>query len=368
MAAKKTAVNRADEARLKLHIKTEALLPVYLLFGEESYLTARYTEQLVEKALKDDPMREFNLTRLDGQFCEPNEILAAAETLPMMAERRVVVVRGWNVEKAYSTPDALKKDLSDFFADPPTECVLIFRLPGKLSDYLPKDDKYKTTSPKWTAFCELVAKCGMVAEISTRPEGENARALCAMAARRNVKMEPATARILIERVGNDLARLVNETEKLCAATETGEITPELVRSLTAESLEARIFDLSKAIAANQGDRVYRILRGLAFHREEPTKVLSVLSGSFVDFYRVRVALDGGLPTRWVITAFHYEKREFVVDNALQTVRNRSTASIRRCLDLLSQADGQLKSTSVDPWQLLEQLSVELMRELQRRAD
>lgn len=365
MATKKTAA-RADEARLKMHIKTEALLPVYLLFGEETYLTARYVEQLVEKALKDDPMRDFNLTRLDGQTCESNEILAAAETLPMMAERRVVVVRNWNVEKAYYSPDVLKKDLSDFFADPPAECVLIFRLSGKLSDFLPKDDKYKSTSPKWTAFCDLIAKRGMVVEINARPEGENARALSAMAARRNVKMEPATARVLIDRVGNDLARLVNETEKLCAATETGEITPDLVRALTAESLESRIFDLSKAIAANQADRVYRILRGLEFHREEPSKVLSVLAGSFVDYYRVRVALDGGLPTRWVITTFHYEKREFVIDHALQTVRNRSTACIRRCLDLLSQANDRLKSTSIEPWQLLEQVSVELMRELQRR--
>lgn len=368
MAAKKPAAVRADEARLKLHIKTEALLPVYFLFGEESYLTARYTEQLVEKALKDDPMREFNFTRLDGQTCESNEIIAAAETLPMMAERRVVVVRGWNVEKAYRTPDDLKKDLAEFLQDPPEECVLIFRLPGKLSDYLPKDDKYKTASPKWTAFCDLIAKRGMVAELTARPAGENARALCAMASRRQVKMELPAARLLIDRVGNDLARLVNETEKLCAAADGGEITPELVKALTAESLEARVFDLSKAIAAGQADRVYRILRALAFHREEPHVLLSTLSAAFVDFYRVRVALDAGLPTAWVISTFHYEKRAFVIDNALQTVQNRSTASLRRCLDLLSRADGELKSTSADPWQLLERLSVELMTELRRRGN
>ena len=59
---------------------------------------------------------------------------------------------------------------------------------------------------------------------------------------------------------------------------------------------------------------------------------------------------------------------FVIDNALQTVQNRSTASLRRCLDLLSRADGELKSTSADPWQLQERLSVELMTELRRRGN
>ncbi|MBQ3133941.1 MAG: DNA polymerase III subunit delta [Clostridia bacterium] len=365
MAAKKATDGRVGEARLKEHLKNEPLFPVYFLYGEETWQTKRYTEMLVQKALGDDDMREFNLTRIDGMTCEPNEIIGAAETLPMMAERRCVVVRNWNVEKAYRDINTLKKDFLPFLENPPEECVLIFRITGKIADFLPKDDRYNVTSPKWTAFREAVSKVGLAVEISPRTESENARDLSRLANRYGVKMDVSVARLLIDRVGNDLARLFHETEKLCAAATDGVVTEELVRSLTAESMEARVYDLSKAITAGRADRVYAILRALAFHREEPLSVLAALSSAFVDFYRVRVALDGALPTAPIATDFKYGKRAFAVDNAVGTVRSLTTAALRRCLDRLAETDGALKSTSIDPWQLLETLSVELMRELRK---
>lgn len=368
MAARKTTDPRAGEDRLKEHLKNEPLFPVYFLYGEETWQTKRYTEQLIRKALGDDEMSEFNLTRIDGQFCEPNEIIGEAETLPMWAERRCVVVRNWNVEKAYRDAEAFKKDFLPFLQDPPESCVLIFRLTGKLADFLSKEDREwgKTTSPKWTAFKDTVAKVGLAVEISRRSESDNARDLSRLATRYGVTMDVSVARLLIDRVGNDMARLFNETEKLCAAATDGVVTADLVRALTAESLEARVFDLSKAIVTGRADRVYSILRALAFHREIPIKVLGTLSGAFVDYYRVRVALDNAMSPQTVIKEFKYTpNKAFVIEQAAGVVRSLSTASLRRCLDLLVETDNQLKSTSIDPWSLLETLAIELMRELRK---
>lgn len=80
------------EAELKKRLK-EGLAPLYFLYGEESYLTAHYAAQIAEKAVGKDDMGGFNLQKLDGQSVSFDQIEEAVEALPLMAERKCVVIR-----------------------------------------------------------------------------------------------------------------------------------------------------------------------------------------------------------------------------------------------------------------------------------
>ena len=85
------------ENELKKQLKAGEFLRVYFLYGEESYLTAHYAAQIAAKAVGDSALAEFNLQKFDGQSCTAEEIEDAAEALPVMADRKCVVVRDFDV-------------------------------------------------------------------------------------------------------------------------------------------------------------------------------------------------------------------------------------------------------------------------------
>ena len=73
-------------------IQNNKILPVYLLCGEESFLVEGTLKQILDHLLPPDT-RDFNLTFLDDDNITIREILTQVDLYPVMAERRVVVVR-----------------------------------------------------------------------------------------------------------------------------------------------------------------------------------------------------------------------------------------------------------------------------------
>jgi DNA polymerase-3 subunit delta len=65
---------------------------VFFLFGEEEYLKEEATAAITAAHL-DPSTRDFNYDQLRGADVEPETLASIANTPPMMAEWRVVVVR-----------------------------------------------------------------------------------------------------------------------------------------------------------------------------------------------------------------------------------------------------------------------------------
>lgn len=77
--------------RLTLALKKGDFAPLYLLFGEESFLTERAKEEIIE-AVVPEGFRDFNLNLFDGADCDVARVRDALETLPMMSPNRLVVL------------------------------------------------------------------------------------------------------------------------------------------------------------------------------------------------------------------------------------------------------------------------------------
>ena len=92
-------------------------------------------------------------------------------------------------------------------------------------------------------------------------------------------------------------------------------------------------------------------------------VLAVLSGAYVDWYRVKVAQLGGMPAEAVGRVFSYRGREFVLRNAARDVQRLPIEVLRDSLRLLGRADRTMKSSPVDKWLVLERTVVQLGRRL-----
>ena len=338
-----------SEQELKLHLKQGVPARVYLLYGEESYLTAHYTEQVIGLAgvRPNDGLAEFNLQRFDGQECSFDAVEEAAEALPLMADRKCVVVSNLDVTAAAVFDRAMA-----LVSDPPEETVLIFWMTTLLSE-----GKVNT---KWRQFIEVVDKNGICVQFPRKSVEEIVRILCAGAGRRHCTLAPDVARELVEQCGNDMNLLLNELDKLCAVVGTGEITRTTVAEVATKNLNAQVFELSNAILKHHYENAYTILHRLFATKLEPLMILAALSGAYTDLYRAKLAAIGGQRAETLVEEFDYKGKVFRLKYASRDCSRLSLDCLRESLDILAQADRRLKSYSADKRMILEETAAKLI--------
>lgn len=332
------------EMELKEHIKAGDR-NLYVLYGAEGYLTEQYARMVADKTVEEG-FDAFNLQRFDGQGLSVLTLEEAVESLPLMSQRKCVLVRDYD-------PSGADADRAQALVSAvPETCVLVFW------QMTVQPDKRKAG---WKKFLEIAEQKGVVAECKRKDPADTAKMLVAGAKRRGSHLDFADAKYLVEQVGNDLNLLVRELDKLCALAGEGDITRRLIDTASPKNLEAKVFDLSKAILRRRHDQAYDLLYQLKTQREEPVPVLAVLSSAYADLYRAKVAAAGGVPADSLAAEYKsYKGKEWRLRNAARDASRMSVPVLRDCLEILAEADMALKGGGGDPWVLLEQTVARLI--------
>ncbi|MCC8181668.1 MAG: hypothetical protein LIO45_01595 [Clostridiales bacterium] len=85
-------------SQLKSDLKQGMPAGLYIFYGPEDYLRDYYLEQLKGKVLAEG-MESFNLHVFQGKDLTLQELTQAAEAMPMMSERSMVLVYDWDLFK-----------------------------------------------------------------------------------------------------------------------------------------------------------------------------------------------------------------------------------------------------------------------------
>ncbi len=94
MAAKNDRSGAASLARLKKELAAGVIGRFYLFYGEEAYLREHYIGQIKKRLVADD---ENNFCCLTGKACTPKALTEAVESFPLFAERKLVLVRDYDI-------------------------------------------------------------------------------------------------------------------------------------------------------------------------------------------------------------------------------------------------------------------------------
>lgn len=336
------------ESALKAQIRKSDFSNLYFLYGEEKYLVLHYAQKLMEKA-QGTAFEEFNFQRFDGSSASVDQIADAAQALPLMAPRKCVAVSDLNVD-GLRAPEMHK--LEELLSILPETTVLIFYLPTLAAD--------ARKSKKWKQFLDLVDRKGSSVLLKKRTRSELEKLLCAAAEKRGCTLSRPDARKIIDFAGTDLQNLLNEMEKLCSFTAQGKITASAIEQIVVKNLEARVYDLSKAILSRSYDRAYRILALLFDQNEEPVSVLAVLSSAYLDLYRVRVSVQSGFGALEPAKHFDYARKEFRLTNAERDAKRFSLSTLHDSLNALLRADLALKGARGDRRIVMEKLIAQLL--------
>lgn len=192
------------------------LAPVYYLFGTEDVLKDEVARAVVAQALEPHEL-DFNFDQRSAQGLAPEDLHALVNTLPMMAGRRVVIVRdieSWN--KKSGPREVLRKYLDN----PATETILI------LVEGAPTGDRQRDVEPD-----EAIVARSFAVDFEPLPPDRVARWLQYHAKRLGFSFADGAAEHLAATADYDLGALRSELEKLASLVEDGPITRDRVGEL-----------------------------------------------------------------------------------------------------------------------------------------
>lgn len=333
---------------LDAHIAAGRPSPVYLICGDEGYLRRRSLDRL-KAAWMPSALPEFNYTEFDGAGCRVEDIAAASELLPMMAERRMVVVKDLDAAavgaEAYRKLETLLGALYD-------TCVLIF--------YNVSVRTSARGGDRQSAMRALIKKAGTVVNCKTPTPAEITDLLLADAAGTGAQITRGDAAYLVERCGTDITNLLSELHKLQALC-GGRITRAAIAANTTQSVDVKAYLLASNVIAGKRREAYQVLEELLDERTEPVAILSIMAGSFIDLYRARLASAQGRTADDMPALFgeEYKGKEKRLYFSFRDCRRYPLPLLEQWCSLLCRTDAALKSSRVDGQILLEKLLAEM---------
>ncbi len=338
-----------DEQAIKKHIKAGSPSNLYLVYGDESYLSVFYANTLAS-AITDTSGMSFDYYCFDSETVNFDAVYEACETLPVMSDRICILVKDFNFIKASADELSL---YTDYFPNVPDTTTLIF-----LMSSVEVDTKQ---NPKWKTIIDAFNNNGIVFSLAKRSDNAVAELLVRSAEKRNSSISKENANYFISIVGNEMNVLLNEFDKVCAYAQGKEVTKEMIDEIAVKSIEASVFDLTTAINSGKNDRAFEVLTELIKNKTEPTVIIGTIAFGYVDIYRAKAAQKERVGYSEYLKAFtSYKGKSFRLEKAAKSAEKLKMSQIKELLEAVSEADLKIKSFSVDNKVILEELVAKLL--------
>ncbi len=316
--AKKQAAAIGD---LEKRLKRREFDPVYLLYGEETFLVDRAVDLILERAL-DPATRSFNADVVYGGATAGADVLALATSFPMMADHRVVVVREF--EKL-----AEKERLEPYLSDPLPSTILV--LVTAKPDFRMKIFKSLEQHAASLEFRHL-------------QDEEIADWITAKAKQQGKTIAPEASRLLQSYIGSSLRDAANELEKVSLfAGDRAALTESDVKAVVALSRDFSVFDLQRAIGLGDLPQAQMVLSAMLSSGENALGIIVMLTRFFQKVLLVHAVRgprgsEYQLASRLRLSPAHV--REY-----LQAASRFPPARLERCFRALLEADEQMKTST-----------------------
>jgi DNA polymerase-3 subunit delta len=304
---------------------------VALIVGAESFFIDRAVRAL-RKAVATEGMAGLNEDIFEGRGLSATKIVEAARTLPMLAARRLVLVRD------VSTLAAAELDkLAEYVAAPYDSCCLVM------------------TAEKLDGRTRLVKRAdstGCLHDAAPLKERDVRGFVGMEAKRRKLKIAPAAIDAVVDSVGADLPAIDDALERLSLFVgEGGTIDSAAVESCVARVRSESIWALVDAVGLRDRKVALRAAASLLADREPPLRILAMVARQLRMVARMKSALLSGASeadaTRQA-GAPPFKARELA-----QAARRLDARSLSRAFSVLAQTDLALKGSKRPPDVVLE---------------
>jgi len=283
---------------------------VYYLYGEETFLIDMIQEQI--EALVPKEQKDFNYDLIYGNESTSDKVLAMANSFPMMAEKRVVIVKDFL--KLNDQAESSIEDFNNYFLHSNPQTVLC------LIDQKKPDGRTETGKILNNAGKERRAEVGIYHFPKVDDQLLPNWIIDWTKHSHNMDINPRAAQILSQLVGQDLKLLSTEIEKLCTFVDSGrEITLSDVKKITESYREYNVIELKEAVIERNTESALKISEQMLLKSNnnagEIIKTVGFFNKVFSDIWKITRLIEKGYSKDQIKSelgnprAFYYQYRD-----------------------------------------------------------
>lgn len=324
-------------------IKSGIFENVYLFAGPEAY-TKKEALDTLRQAVLPPGLEALNEVTLEN--CSAQTIIDSAETLPVMCERRIVVVRDWNPLKAGAgkSEDADVERMLEWLKDIPESSILVFYMSVEIDGR----KKLAAALKKRKGYVEF-----------NRLSGSVLLKWCNQQLRADAKRLTQDAfNQLVLMAGQDLVRLSGELKKLSAYTESAdEIRTEDVCAVVSPSTEYSVFMILEHLLTGQLVQATQVVNRVLQAEPGIPRLISMLASQLrLDAHMKYCVERGGNMTELlkVLNVNEYRSRHI-----LRQIRPLKAADLERLYLRCVETDYAIKSGRLRDRAALDRLMIEI---------
>ena len=254
-----------DHKLLLKEIRNKKFEKIYFLHGEEPYFIDVLTKAIQDNALEESE-RDFNQSILYGKDAEVLSLISELKSYPMMAERRLVILKEAQYFKAI-------EQLESYLENPVTSTIFVICY------------KYKTFDARKKTLKNAL-KNGVVFKSEKVKEYQLAEWIQQNVKSSGYEMTSKACMLMVESLGNDLGRIVKELEKLAVLIEKGTtINDKHIEENIGISKDYNVFELTNAVANKDNLKALKIVDYFE-HNPKAADLVFVISNLFKFFSQI----------------------------------------------------------------------------------
>ncbi len=351
-------------------LEGEPGLVIKILFGDDTFRSHEALDEL-RREVESNAGLGGAVTDIDGATAKPEELLNAAQTMPLLGGRRLIVARGVlgrfegrrTTRRGKKKNDGATKGDAESNASPlgdwqqvvdalptlPESTVLVF-----------VDGKLGARNPMLSA----VRKAADVKQFDELKKGELAGWVRDRAELLGARLEPRAIAAIVDLIGGDLWTVDSELRKLATYAGGGVLNEEDVREMVSQVREANAFGLADAIVEGRGNAAIHLFQRRLSDGDSPLRLLALIARQ----YRLLI-LAKELQTQNVSPtgiAKNLGLHSFVAQRILEQAPSYSVEQLRVAYGRLLEADLSIKRGIYDDQTALELLIFELANDVANR--
>ena len=307
-------------------------------------LKEQWKNDLIDNTIKlfreslNESMIDFNLDIIDGKEITLEQLLSSIETLPFMDERKIVIVKDFELltkAKKKNFSDKEEKTLAEHLENIPDTTILVFTVYGEI-------DKRKS-------IVNRISKNGVVYNCEKISDMELFKWSKKKFTENNIMIENAQIMYFIESTGykdknNEftLSDIDNEIKKISsfAGTDT-QVTNEIIDRLSQKKIENDIFKLIDYIGDKNSQSAIKILNDMINEGESVLGIFAMINRQFKTVLQVKELLNKGLNNKSISEKL--KTSLFIVNKSIKISKNFTEDMIIDMLNYILESDYKIKN-------------------------
>ncbi len=308
--------------------------PVVYLYGKEPFLIRQGVDFLRETLL-DPSTKDLNLHLLQGRETSASEILQVAQTLPMLAKHRLLLVY-----EADKIPAQELNQLVPYLENPnPTSCVCFVA----------------ETADARLKFISSLKKEGLLLKLDPLSTRQLPAFIQREASLLGIKFSREAIDFMVEVGGSDLGQLRHMLEQLSCFAHDRLVQVTDVELFVGSPQADSVFDLIDAVASQDKPKALVRLEQLLREDEPALRMLTLLVRHTRHLWQIRSLLNGKTSLSPTEIAQSVGVPPFVAVKLLAQARALSSQQIESIQEALFQTEQSIKNSRISDTHHMEHL-------------